>query len=268
MPNPCGFSEMTYAFAFIQEVLDQWGIVGLPLLPSTVAEGQDGGGYDVELEFDVGGLVFVQFKVPVTLDHHRSAHNGYLGQPYYRYKLPKRRALQAKSQHEMLLELEADDDCIVIYAAPRFASVSDLTEAKRDQQIYPRSFCPYPSEIGSSLNPTSAHTVSYRASDDRRVVQSTPVQGESVVGPGQLIDFGFEGVQTVDRSLSRADFNRIAESIEQQGPTDPETGEPIPSAIDELDGFARLQHAARTFLSVEVLPVPASPLPRTVAAFR
>lgn len=260
--EPSEFSETTYAVCLMHEMINAWGIANFPVFPSTVAEGQEGGGYDATFDRPAGGVVFVQFKIPMLLDHHRSGEAGTLGLPYFRFKLPKRRSTQPKSQHQMLREQEAHSGSIVFYASPRFNTSLELQAAFETGQLLSRSFTPAPSELGD-LDPTEEHAVNYQPAGDLRVVRSEPRVLLESLSLGQLTESGFEGVGPVRRVRGASEFEAMAEDIIERSSVSnlPD----LAGGLDQRRGFLRLQYVARLLLAAEVLPLP---LPRASAAAR
>lgn len=256
MPQPCEFSETTYSFCFVHELLETWGVVGPPLMPNTYQEGQAGGGYDaeVEFEFESGGLVFVQFKIPEAMTHWSSGEWAALGNvPYLRVSLPKRRTGKPQSQHEMLRDLEDQrEDSMVMYAFPRFSTVDGLNLAYAEKAIYDDSFHPCPSDLGD-LEPDEPHTVSYCAAGTAYVVKSDVSTGNRPVGPGPLTPSGFERF-TPQARLGRQQFEALAQVI--LGYASPGEIGSAADALGDLAGFQRLRMAARMVLSVETVPMP------------
>jgi hypothetical protein len=49
------FSEFTYGFSLVSELASALGCAAVPIFPSLIEEGKDGGGYDVEM--GVGAVV-------------------------------------------------------------------------------------------------------------------------------------------------------------------------------------------------------------------
>lgn len=260
------FSETTYAVTLAIEVARAWRVPGFPFFASTNAEGQPGGGWDAAFPQEAGGLVFIQFKVPVWMPHPRST-DADLG-PYYRIRLKERTARQVAvgtpSQHQMLCALEDEPDCLVVYAAPRFHTNAELLACSVSGEVYGRSFTPYPSQLGE-LDPDYPHTVSYLFAGDTRRVHSDTFQESTPTGPGALAEYGFDGYEKTGRRLGPQDFTNLADAIVDRYfsvPSNESTQQlqsSLADAIRDQEGLPRLSVVARLLLSTEVLPMPPPP---------
>lgn len=153
-------SEFSYGYALTEALI--WDtslpVLGAPVFPSLIQEGQPGGGYDVRISFS-GILVFLQFKLADCMKSQMSfeAKNNILPTPFYRMHLRPRRHSR---QHAMLLDLEATRE-IVLYAAPKFYLSSELNTAYLSRTMIQRSLFIRPSAIGP-LPDDRDHHVSFR----------------------------------------------------------------------------------------------------------
>ena len=101
-------SEFSYGFALTRELIDKkWNglqLTAAPFLPSLIAEGREGGGFDLHLK-SVNALVFLQFKVShyMTRGTAKGVSTGHLSVPYYRFDI---HAPRSSDQHRLLLQLE------------------------------------------------------------------------------------------------------------------------------------------------------------------
>lgn len=152
-------SEFSYGYALTEALIWDTGlpIVGAPIFPSLIAEGQSGG-YDVGIQFS-GLLLFLQFKLShfMTRGTAFETKQSFLDVPFYRMHL---RPARHSRQHAMLLDLEAAGE-IVVYAAPKFHLPSELNTAYLSRTMIQRSFFIRPSIIGS-LPDEWDHHVSFR----------------------------------------------------------------------------------------------------------
>lgn len=158
-------SEFSYGFALTKELLDAPGkeVKAAPVFPSLIAEGQVGGGYDVDLN-KPGIPWFLQFKLcdHMVASHCKEAQSNLLSVPCYRMHL---RSSRVSRQHELLLRLEQDcrvaqNGQQVYYVAPRFHRVEELDDAFVQGEVLARSVLIRPSEIGP-LDDDPGHCVSF-----------------------------------------------------------------------------------------------------------
>lgn len=153
-------SEFSYGYALTESLVTNTGIpvIGSPLFPSLIAEGQEGGGYDVAIPF-VGTLLFLQFKLSDKMIRNSAIEvvNGALIPPFYRMHI---RASKHSEQHAMLLDLEGKGN-LVFYAAPKFNKPSELNSAYLERKMIERSFFRKPSQIGAFTD-DGPHHVSFR----------------------------------------------------------------------------------------------------------
>ena len=139
-------SEFSYGFAITSELVQAPGAVtAAPVFPSLRAEGQQGGGWDVQLDRP-GVPLFLQFKLcdQMTRRTCREAQLGGFGVPCYRMHL---RPARSSRQHEMLLDLEESGQ-EVYYSAPMFHRPEELNDAFLQGEIRARSIWIRPSDIG------------------------------------------------------------------------------------------------------------------------
>jgi hypothetical protein len=120
-------------------------LTAAPVFPSLQAEGQAGGGYDLQLNRPSIPL-FLQFKVVDRMERNTAAEarRSWLTARFYRMHL---RPASRSKQHELLLKLEnAGNE--VYYAAPAFYEMSELNDAYPKRQVVARSIFIKPSAIG------------------------------------------------------------------------------------------------------------------------
>lgn len=233
--------------------MDRWKVVAPPNMPSTYDEGQPGGGFDVGVPLDWGGVAYFQFKIPLTLDHRRSGEADELDVPYFRAKIQERGPNQTKGQHEMLLELENRPNSVVAYATPKFASAGDLESHFIANTIASHSLIVAPSMLKISDFQVEHH-LNYRAADDKLVVRSQPLVIQGDLNPGQISDRGFDredlGVTRIDSGTIIEMSTWIEDRAEGLGRRD------LADALGGREGFDRLRLAARLVFSVEAVPMP------------
>jgi hypothetical protein len=139
-------SEFSYGFAITSELVQApEGVTAAPVFPSLIAEGQQGGGWDVRLDRP-GVPLFLQFKLcdRMTRRTCREALQAGFNVPCYRMHL---RPARFSQQHEMLLDLEATGQ-EVYYCAPMFHQPEELNEAFMQSCVRARSIWIRPSDIG------------------------------------------------------------------------------------------------------------------------
>jgi len=152
-------SEFSYGYALTEALIwdTRLPVVGAPIFPSLIEEGQSGG-FDVGIQFN-GLLLFLQFKLShfMTRGTAFEAKQGFIDVPFYRMHL---RPARHSRQHAMLLDLEAAGE-IVFYAAPKFHLPSELNTAYLSRNMIQRSFFIRPSTIGP-LPDEWDHHISFR----------------------------------------------------------------------------------------------------------
>ncbi len=141
------FSEFSYGYAVTEELAAQLGgrLIGAPQFPSLYQEGQQGGGYDVNIPTS-GKPVFLQFKLSDYLwrENAKEHRDGVLNVPYYRMHL---RPLKHSVQHNLLLDLEAQGES-VFYIAPEFHQPTELNDVYLRRTVIQNSAAFAPSDIG------------------------------------------------------------------------------------------------------------------------
>jgi hypothetical protein len=123
-PTTDTFSEFTYGFALVNELVSNTPILSVPVFPSLLAEGRAGGGYDVFLDRP-GHPLFLQFKLARNIRGWRAREfqQGIFQRPFYRmYVRPK----GSSQQHKLLLDLERQNRGTVFYCAPAFHALGQL----------------------------------------------------------------------------------------------------------------------------------------------
>ena len=139
------FSEFSYGYAITEELATgKFGqIIGNPIFPSLYAEGQTGGGYDVQLPRN-GAPLFLQFKLSHYLWRSNASEWDSYGKPYYRMYLRPRRLSE---QHDLLINLEQSGN-EVYYVTPDFYTIEELNEFYISNTVADHSSYFSPSEIG------------------------------------------------------------------------------------------------------------------------
>jgi hypothetical protein len=152
-------SEFSYGFALTYELLQAPGasIIGVPVFPSLIEEGQPGGGWDVRIDRPTTPL-FLQFKLADFMKRTtcKEAKAGF-EVPCYRMLI---RRSSVSEQHQLLLDLEASGQ-EVYYSVPAFHRHRELDDAFLARQVRARSLWLRPSDVGP-LPDTQQHHVSFR----------------------------------------------------------------------------------------------------------
>ena len=157
------FSEFTYGFSLVNELAKTLTCTAVPIFPSLLEEGKEGGGYDVELLLSKKGkALYLQFKLSDWMKA-RSAREykipGHsLSLPYYRFKITSERISE---QHSLLLSLE-DKQPLTFYAAPAFYLKEDINTYWSSDSVTRNSVFAKPSSIGA-LPDNNPHRVCFDA---------------------------------------------------------------------------------------------------------
>ena len=180
-------SEFSYGYAITDELINHRNvrIISAPTFLSTYQEGQQGGGYDVELDRLSGIPLFLQFKLSHYLcrSSARERKEGKFRNPYYRMYLRPRRH---SNQHEMLLDLESNGND-VRYCAPTFHTPDELNLAYLNHEVKERSLWIRPSWIGY-LRDNETHYVAFQLHGRRYVCSEETKILDKQVSFKQFID--------------------------------------------------------------------------------
>lgn len=143
----CEFSETQFAFNYTFEILKKYTNLRNPFFPNIRQEGGPDGGYDVKLDFEVEGSVFLQFKIPM---YHKR-----INKYQIRFETNQLELLRQKVIKELQYDKPAN---LVYYAAPNFHTCKDLENFYYNEEI----------ELNSALFPvedfpkfTQKHTLKY-----------------------------------------------------------------------------------------------------------
>ena len=184
--DKCQFSEFSYGYCLTEDLVigQSMPLIGAPVFPSLIEEGQPGVGFDVR--FDLPGTpLFLQFKLvhQMIKASANEAKRGHFQPPFYRMHL---RSRVISDQHESLLSLEqAGND--VFYVAPAFHETVALNNAYAQRQVWNRSFRIKPSAIGS-LPDDKGHHVSFQQSNGEwRFYSEEPSRSGRAPGTDQIV---------------------------------------------------------------------------------
>ena len=146
-------SEFSYGFAVTAELLQALGPVTVaPVFPSLRAEGKEGGGWDVRLDWP-GFPLFLQFKLCDQMTRRTCKEARLVGSrlPCYRMHL---RPTRLSPQHRLLLELEQRGKA-VYYCAPMFHETEEFNNAFRQHSVCSQSIWIRPWDINFRMMVTT-----------------------------------------------------------------------------------------------------------------
>ena len=167
-------SEFSYGFAITSELVQApRAVTAAPVFPSLRAEGQQGGGWDVQLDRP-GVPLFLQFKLcdQMTRRTCREARQAGFNVPCYRMHL---RPARSSRQHEMLLDLEESGQ-EVYYSAPMFHQPEELNDAFLHGAVCARSAWIRPSDIGPLPDDRDHHVSFAPGTPWMRFSEPTPIE--------------------------------------------------------------------------------------------
>lgn len=151
------FSEFTYGYSLVNEIVSRDRPVRAPIFPSLIEEGR-AGGFDVRLD-RVGDILYLQFKLAEYLTTRGAVQYDDFGEPYYRFKITPR---WRSAQHRLLHRLASTVGNSVFYAAPIFFRNAELDAHWQHRAVAAHSVFVSPTEIGL-INDDEAHSVCYTA---------------------------------------------------------------------------------------------------------
>jgi hypothetical protein len=139
-------SEFSYGYALTEELASGTlgSLIGAPIFPSLIQEGQVGGGYDLQLPI-VGAPLFLQFKLSDRMVYRSAAEWHLFNTPYYRMHL---RPARHSDQHALLQALESSGE-EVYYVAPYFHTTEELNVHYSYRTVADNSVWFRPSDIGT-----------------------------------------------------------------------------------------------------------------------
>ena len=156
------FSEFTYGFSLVNELANALSCTAVPIFPSLLEEGKEGGGYDAKLLSKKGTILYLQFKLSdlmkmrSTREYKIPGHN--LSLPYYRFEIMSERISE---QHSLLLALEKIEP-LTFYVAPIFHLSGEINAHWSSGSVTQHSVFVKPSSIGD-LPDHNPHRVCFDA---------------------------------------------------------------------------------------------------------
>ena len=182
------FSEFTYGYSLVHELVDTLSCTAVPIFPSLIEEGKKGGGYDVKLLSRKGKLLYLQFKLSDWMKRRNAREYKIPGHslslPYFRFEVTSR---SISKQHKLLLALESVEP-LTFYAAPAFHLIEEINAHWKQSSATPNSVFVKPSSIGN-LYDSYTHTVCFDTTlirDKRAYLFSDPQEIEVLPFQGLL----------------------------------------------------------------------------------
>ncbi|MBN8655376.1 MAG: hypothetical protein J0M11_06520 [Anaerolineae bacterium] len=161
-------SEFSYGYALTEAFSGLGDLSAAPIFPSLRQEGQQGGGYDVQIQYS-GSVLFLQFKLSDCMVRDNALEAVNFGLPYFRMHI---RSLIRSQQHPMLLGLEASGNT-VFYAAPKFHTPEEFNTSYLNRTIIEDSFFIEPSTIGA-ITDYDDHYIAFNAANDHGFYSKEP----------------------------------------------------------------------------------------------
>lgn len=245
------FSEFSFGFAVTHELVTRVGRfrVGAPRFPSLVAEGREGGGYDVSLGI-VGFPLFLQFKVSERMIRSTAREWDVFQDPYYRFKL---HAPRHSDQHQLLLDLENDGNS-VYYAAPEFHHAEVLNEAFINQSVIdstaffsPAAIGPLPDQEEHAVVFLENRPVGYLCSERKEVERAA--KGQEILGEMERRTHQEQPRQFTEEFL-RGFADDIREIVANRIRIEPAV---LDEAIIEMDPLDQIAYLSHTFFDAEFM---------------
>ena len=190
----CQFSETQFSFCFTFEFIDKFSEKKInPIFLSTRKEGQDNGGFDVNID----GNIFFQYKIPKyykSLQKTNSKHWSVFNRDYYKIKIETN-----KTQFKLLKKLKIEDvNNKVYYATPGFHIENDFRKHYCDKKIIYQSsifdIIEFPNYFSGH------HYLVYSPSEDKAMLFSNPISIKKV---DQSELFGFLNHQQQKRTIAQ-----------------------------------------------------------------
>jgi len=208
------FSEFSFGYALVEELANGFRptLTAVPVFPSLIEEGHEGGGYDVKFELP-GAPLLIQFKRPDVMLTAKakeiSIHGLGLGTPFYRFHI---RSSAVSKQHDLLLGHDTGTN-LVYYASPCFHEISTFNGHYVAQQIISNTIFIRPRDIGRlSAEP---HHVAYDGTGHGWRFSDEPVRvlklriGREIEGDLR------ERLRGDDRPLGEGPIKEVVASIER-----------------------------------------------------
>lgn len=153
----CEFSELSFAFSFLNSFKIVYGLQTLPNFITQAEENRQG--YDASIDKE-GTIYFFQFKVPKLLvKSNARIYSNDIGLPYFRFKLLRTPWLAScYNQHNKLVELSKSHDS-VYYCSPEFSKLFDLQNY--NNHVVNHSALFKPADIGIINDSEKEHLIVY-----------------------------------------------------------------------------------------------------------
>ena len=201
-------SEFSYGYALTEAFSYLGDLSAAPVFPSLRQEGQQNGGYDVQIQYS-GTILFLQFKLSDCMIRENAAESTEFGLPYYRMHI---RSLSRSQQHPMLLELERNGN-MVFYAAPKFHTAEEFNSAYLDRCIIENSFFVEPSTVGD-ITDFEDHYIAFNKANDQGFYSEEPKKlNDEKIGPKYFVHKVREAVKSKQKELSQQDEVEVRDEV-------------------------------------------------------
>jgi hypothetical protein len=205
------FSEFSYGYAAVREIERMENAIEAPEFPSLYKEGQEGGGYDVRINFGIP--LFIQFKLVEQLVRKSAKHYKLLGVPYY--KMPIRSGKY--KQHKMLVDLQSSGEN-VFYLAPEFHLTAELNHYYLNNKVIENSAAFSPKDIGYIKDNEYHYVIFQKESDSGYFCSSTPKEikkYELSKSLKEVLTLSDAGPKRLDETYWNAVSNKMIQIIEE-----------------------------------------------------
>ncbi len=201
-------SEFSYGYALTEAFSSLGDLTAAPIFPSLRQEGQQGGGYDVQIPYS-GSILFLQFKLSDCMVRETASESVEFGLPYYRMHI---RSLSRSRQHPMLLELETSGN-MVFYAAPKFHTPEEFNNAYLNQSVIENSFFVEPSTIGEILD-TEDHYMAFNLANNHGFYSEHPKKlNPEKIGSKYFVHKIRETVKLENKEISHQEEKKILDEL-------------------------------------------------------
>lgn len=201
-------SEFSYGYALTEAFSALGDLSAAPIFPSLRQEGQQGGGYDVQIQYS-GTILFLQFKLSDCMVRENASQSAVFGLPYYRMHI---RSLARSQQHPMLLGLETSGNT-VFYAAPKFHTPEEFNNSYLNRTIIEDSFFIEPSTIGA-ITDYDDHYIAFNVANDHGFYSKEPKKlNVEKIGAKYFIHKVREDVKEKRKELTQNDEVNIRDEV-------------------------------------------------------
>ncbi len=203
-------SEFSYGYSITSELVSgNFGhLIGAPIFPSLIQEGQPGGGYDLHLPV-AGVPLYLQVKLCDKMVYRSAAEWNLFHQAYYRLHIRPRRH---SDQHDLLCDLQSGGE-EVYYVAPHFHTTEELNHFYLSQTVIDNSIWIDPLTIGY-IPDDDDHYVAFLPNTDQTYLCSrNPSRLEPPSDTKQVVSAQEDSLRRKKRPINKDFFTRIADTI-------------------------------------------------------